>query len=198
MNPFGFSRSAWKKIGYDYKEFLAFYEESLEYILELNKKGIEIKEITAKYYLQKIFTESDPNYFESRCPCGAGIGQLAYNFNGDIYTCDAGRMLSVMDDENFRLGNVDDKYRQLLDNAVVKSMCSASCLTGLSGCEQCAYQPYCGTCPIYNYVEQGSIYGQMPTNQRCLLSKATLDYLFVLLQNKDSERVLKSWVLKDQ
>lgn len=195
MNPFGFSKSSWSRIGYSTEEFYKFYVKSLEYILELNKNSIEISENTAKYYLQKILTNSDPNYFESRCPCGAGIGQLAYNHNGNIYTCDEGRMFSEMGDESFQIGTVNSRYKELLDNSIVKSMCSASCLVGAPGCDSCAYLPYCGTCPIYNYAEQDNIYGQMPTNERCVLSKLTLDYIFKLLQNKDGKKIFNDWVI---
>jgi uncharacterized protein len=196
VNPFGFSKLAWKKIGYSTQEFFEFYTKCLEYILELNKKGMDIKETSAGYYAQKILTPEDPNYLESRCPCGAGIGQLAYDYNGNVYTCDEGRMFSMMGDESFRLGTVKNSYRDLLDNATVKGMCGASCLIGAPGCNDCAYLPYCGTCPIYNHGEQGNIYGQMATNERCGLNKMTLDYIFKILQNKDKERVLRVWAIK--
>jgi hypothetical protein len=29
---------------------------------------------------------------ELRSPCGAGIGQLLYNYDGKVYTCDEGRI----------------------------------------------------------------------------------------------------------
>ena len=193
MNPFGFSKLAWEKSGYSTMEFLEFYNKSLEYILKLNQKGVNIREANAKYYVQKILTGDDPNYLESRCPCGAGIGQLAYNYNGDVYTCDEGRMFSMMGDESFKLGTVNNRYKEILDNATVKSMCSASCLVGAPGCNDCAYLPYCGICPIYNHGEQGSIYGQMGSNEHCMINKKTLDFIFKLLQNKDKEKMLNIW-----
>ena len=49
---------------------------------------------------------ADPNYLDIRSPCGAGIGQIAYSYDGKIYTCDEGRMLGGMGDDIFCIGNV--------------------------------------------------------------------------------------------
>lgn len=194
LNPFGFSKKAWQNLGYSAAEYVEFYKRSLDHILELNKRGVRLTEVTAMYYLKKILAEHDPNMFEMRSPCGAGIGQISYNYDGQIYTCDEGRMLGEMHDDAFLLGNVDDAFEKLMDNTTTKSLCAASCLIGASGCEDCAYLPYCGTCPVYNYAEQGNILGQMPTNERCRISKATLDYLFGLMQEESNLGIFKKWI----
>jgi len=194
INPYGFSKKAWEKVGYSSVEYINFYKKMLDYLIELNLAGKKIKEKNTNVYLEKIRSTKDPNMLELRSPCGAGIGQLAYNYNGDVYTCDEGRMLSMMGDESFKLGSVGDGYKKIIDNATVKSMCSASCLESVPGCSDCAYLPYCGICPIYNYSEQGNLLGQMPTNERCKINKAVLDYLFEKMQNKDIKEIFKGWV----
>jgi hypothetical protein len=68
----------------------------MDYILELNKKGINFREMLSGIYLSKILTDRDPNYLDERSPCGACIGQVAYNYDGKIYSCDEGRMLARM------------------------------------------------------------------------------------------------------
>ena len=197
LNPFGFSVESQKKIGYTAKEYIDFYKKALDYIIQLNLKGKEFKERMAFTFLIKILTDSDPNHLDYRSPCGAGIGQLAYNYNGDVYTCDEGRMLSMMGDESFRLGNVkQNTYKEIVSSPVVRTMCIASCLEGLPECNNCAYKPYCGVCPIYNYFEQGNIFGQMPNNQRCQINKAILDFLFEKLQNPKIKAILETWTRK--
>ncbi len=194
LNPFGFSKLAWGKIGYSPAEYLTFYKKALEYIIELNLKGIDFRERTAMVFLEKILGKYDPNMTENRAPCGAGIGQLAYDHDGKVYTCDEGRMLSAMGDGNFQIGNVDDRYISLIDNAVVKTCASASCLNGNPGCNECAYLPYCGVCPIYNYMEQGNIFGQMPTNDRCKISRGILDHLFEKMQDEKVKNIFENWI----
>ena len=88
---------------------------------------------------------------ELRSPCGAGIGQIAYYYDGNIYTCDEGRMLAEMGDDSFKLGNVyDNTYDELINCNNCKAACISSVLESLPTCHDCVYSPYCGTCPVTN------------------------------------------------
>ncbi|MBL7154903.1 MAG: His-Xaa-Ser system radical SAM maturase HxsB [Candidatus Portnoybacteria bacterium] len=197
LNPFGFSLESQREIGYIAKEYINFYKKALDYIIQLNLKGKKFKEKMAVTFLTKILTDYDPNHLDYRSPCGAGIGQLAYHYNGDVYTCDEGRMLSMMGDESFRLGNVrENSYQEIVASPIIRTLCTASCLEGLPGCSDCIYKPYCGVCPIYNYFEQGNIFGQMPTNERCQINQAILNFLFEKLQDPKIKAVLESWPKK--
>lgn len=196
LNPFGFSKAAWPKIGYTAAEYIDFYKKALDYVILLNRKGIRFEEKFAKTFLVKILTEYDPNMMDYRSPCGAALGQLAYNYNGDVYTCDEGRMVSMMGDDNFKVGNIfESTYQDLVAGPVSKTMCSASCMEGLAGCSTCAYLPYCGVCPVYNYFEQGNIFGQMPSNERCQISMATQDHIFDKLQDPEAKDIFQSWLI---
>ncbi len=195
LNPFGFSKESQNKIGYSAEEYINFYRKALDYIIQLNLKGKKFKERMAVTFLTKILTDRDPNHLDYRSPCGAGIGQLAYNYNGDVYTCDEGRMLSMMGDESFRLGNLaENSYQEIVGSPVTRTLCAASCLEGVAGCSDCAYKPYCGVCPVYNFFVQGNIFGQMPNNQRCQINKAIFDFLFEKIQEPKVKKVLESWL----
>lgn len=194
LSPLGVARKSWKEIGYTPEEFLEFYKKGLDYIFDLNiRKKIRFREMTAAYMAAKIFTKIEPNYFELRSPCGAGIGQLLYNYNGDIYTCDEGRMIK---EDIFKIGNVwQNKYEAIVAHPTVRSMCLASCLDN-SACTHCVYKPYCGVCPILNYVEFGNIFPQLPNSSRCKINKGTLDFLFSKVKNDRIKEVLKGWTKK--
>jgi uncharacterized protein len=197
LNPFGFSKESQKKIGYSAEEYINFYKKALNYVIQLNLKGKKFKERMALTFLTKILTETDPNHLDYRSPCGAGIGQLAYNYNGDVYTCDEGRMLSMMGDESFRLGNIKkNSYQEIVANPIVRTLATASCLEDVPGCSDCVYKPYCGVCPIYNYFSQGNIFGQAPNNQRCQINKAILDFLFEKLEDPKIRTILETWPKK--
>lgn len=196
VNPFGMNKEIWNKINFSAEDFSNFYKKALDYIIELNLKGKKFYEKTAKIFLTKILTGKDPNFLDLRSPCGAGIGQIAYNFNGDVYACDEARMLSRVDDNSFRLGNVEkDTFQNLIHNDVVKVLCSASCMDGLPVCSECVYKPYCGVCPIYNYVVEGNIFSTSYHNERCKINMFIFDYLFERLQNPQIKKVFNSWVL---
>lgn len=199
LNPFGLAKKTWKQIGYSAEEFIDFYIKSMDYVISKNVKGKTFYERNARIFLTKILTENDPNYFEIRSPCGASIGQLAYNFNGDVYTCDEGRMMSRMNDEAFKVGNVNEnRYSDFIQNDVAKSICVASLLDILPGCSECVYKPYCGVCPVYNYAEEGNIFSQIPNNDRCRIHEAILDYLFEKLRNKKMKKMFSRWVARNK
>lgn len=197
INPFGFAVNTAKAIGYSTGEFLKFYEQALDYIIELNLNGTQIVERFAAIFLTKILKADDPNYLDIRSPCGAGIGQLAYNFDGKVYTCDEGRMVARMGDEAFQIGDVmQDGYNDLVTHPIVRALATASTLDSIPSCATCAYRPYCGTCPVVNYCTQGSIFPQSPTNVKCRLHMGILDMLFQRLIKGDPKvmEVFDRWV----
>ncbi len=197
LNPFGMAKGLQKLLGYSAQDFVTFYKKALDYIIELNLRGIDIRERIAKMIAQKAFTDNDPNFLDLRSPCGAGIGQLAYHYNGDVYTCDEGRMLGQMGDGTFKLGNVHkNTYKEIISSEVTKSLCLASTLEGLTGCSDCVYLPYCGVCPVFNYSEEGNIFAQAPNNFRCQVNKSILDYLFRKFETPEALKIFKKWLSK--
>lgn len=136
------------------------------------------------------------NYMELRSPCGAGVGQLAYYADGNIFTCDEGRMLHEMGQSTFKLGNVyKSTYRDLINNNICKTVCSASVLESLPTCCDCVYQPYCGTCPVVNYALEGDVIEKQPRGYKCSVYSGILDYLFTKFYENDDEtmKILNSW-----
>ncbi|MBI5478979.1 MAG: His-Xaa-Ser system radical SAM maturase HxsB [Deltaproteobacteria bacterium] len=197
LNPFGFARRPARRLGYTTDEFLAFYRETLDHVIDLNLRGTDLVERLAGIFLAKILSPTDPNFLDIRSPCGAGIGQIAYGHDGQVFSCDEGRMVHQMGDPIFRLGDLErDGYGDLVESGVVRSLAVASCLEALPGCTDCAYLPYCGTCPVFNYTTQGNIFGRMPDNEKCRLHLGLMDHLFGLLASDDGldrRRVFERW-----
>ena len=62
-----------------------------------------------------MLTNDDPGYVDLTSPAGIGIGALVYNYDGDVYASDEGRMLAEMGDTTFRLGNLhEDSYAEIM------------------------------------------------------------------------------------
>ncbi|MDE2492150.1 MAG: His-Xaa-Ser system radical SAM maturase HxsB [Elusimicrobia bacterium] len=198
LNPYGLAAETWRTIGYDADEFLAFYRAALDRVLEVNRERTLRRpffEQTARLYLAKILTDVDPNFLDLRSPCGAGIGQMAYDWDGSIYTCDEGRMLARMGDRTFRIGGVrEGGYAEAAAHPTTRALAVASCLDNQVSCSTCAYKPYCGICPVQCYKDQGDIMGRMPTNARCRISRGILDALFERLQEPRNERIFRGWL----
>ena len=182
LNPFGHAVDFGAT--YNAAEFLSFYREVFDYILELNAKGVEILERTAAIFLTKILGGNDPNFLDLRSPCGAGIGQIAYNYDGRVFTCDEGRMMAEMGEDLFCMGDLKrgDDYGRLLAHDSVRSLALASCIEGLPGCSDCAFAHYCGVCPVYSFKEQGTIFGLHSSSQRCRINRGILTLLFEVLE----------------
>lgn len=194
LAPLGYARNAWTAVGYTTGQFIAFYRAGLDYILGLNRRGTVLREKTAVILLEKILNARDPGYTDLRCPCGAATGQLAYDCNGDVYTCDEGRMSARGGDMTFRLGHAGDAYGRVVSAPAARACALASNLETQPLCHRCAYKPYCGVCPVYNYEEQGSPAGNMPANERCAVYKGVFGTVFSLLGSPDSAGILKKWV----
>jgi uncharacterized protein len=192
VTTLGYGGQRRNKLGLAPEQFLRFYRQALEYMIEVCEvTGKVISERMAKVCLQKILRVKDPGYLDMRSPCGAGCGQLAYQYEGSVYTCDEARMLS---EDAFKLGNVHTHtYKDLVSSKQIKTAVFASCLDGLY-CDYCVYKPYCGVCPVVNWQEQRSIYSQPKRSFLCQVYEGKFDILFEMLQDKRKSKILKSWL----
>jgi len=198
MDPFGFARRSASKLSYTPEEFLGFYGAAMDYILELNLQGEQLLDRFAAIFLTKIIQGTEPNYLDLRSPCGAGIGQVVYNHDGRIFTCDEGRMVHAMGDGIFQIGRVEEStYEQVVGHEMVQACVVASNLDASPDCVNCVYSPYCGLCPVYNYVTQGSLQGRMRDSSLCAIFKGIQDYLFDKIRedSPDVLAILERWTL---
>lgn len=201
LTPLGFAKSEWACIGYTPNEWLTFYKEAFIEILKINKTGTWFPEQHAVYFLKKIFHGYALNYMELRSPCGAGIGQLAYYYDGNVYACDEARMVSETGDQAFKLGSVfENTYQEIVQSSPCRTTCAASVIESLPGCCDCVYQPYCGVCPVINYAMDGDVFPRKAKGYRCQMYGGILDFLFSLLHENDEETIsiLKSWIEGDK
>ena len=197
LTPLGFAKAYWDQLGYSAEEFIEFYRRAFFHILELNKNGTYFPELHATYFLRKILRGDADNYMELRSPCGAGVGQMSYYYNGNVYTCDEGRMMGEAGDDTFLLGNVyKDTYDETVGRKTCKATCAASVIETLPNCCDCAYHPYCGVCPVVAYSSGGDIFPRGPFDFRCKVYKGILDILFDIIQENDPDNmhVLHSWI----
>lgn len=198
LNPYGFAAAAWERIGYTTDEYLAFYFEALDDILARNVSGADLREHAASVFLTKLLTSQDPGHLDIRSPCGAGIGQLAYDHDGRVYTCDEGRMLARTGDSTFALGDVGtSRWKDLAGHRTVKAMTVASTLEALPACRDCAWKPFCGVCPVYTWATEGDLFGQRPRSERCRMQRGQLEGLVRRLRDATpaTEAILRRWTV---
>ncbi len=196
LDPFGWAATTKAKLGYSMAEFLEFYQRAYFRVIELNRNGTDFVERTAALMVSKILGRQEPNFLDLRSPCGAGIGQIAYNYDGRLFTCDEGRMIDRNGDDTFCLGHVDEsQYRETISGPSVRAMVLASTLEGQPHCASCVYKPWCGVCPVHNYSEQGSLHGRMADSTWCQKYMGLFDFLMsrVRLGDEFERGVLQRW-----
>ncbi len=198
LNPYGFAGDAWKRIGYTIDEFLAFYERALDRILELNRNGVELVEGTASVVLAKMLTPDDPGYVDLRSPCGAGIGQVAYDHDGGIYPCDEARMVAAEGDRVFQIGQVGTgSLAQDLRHPTVKAMAVASLTEALPTCSTCWNRPFCGVCPMHSFQTCGDLFGQRAESDWCKRWMGVSRLLMERLASDPSaEAIFRRWTMR--
>lgn len=196
ISPYGYAVRTGEALRYETAQFLAFYRQALEHVFEVNRSGIDFVEVYAQILLAKILTPFPTGYVDLQSPSGAGLGAVAYNYDGDIYISDEARMLAEMGDKSFRLGNVhENSYEEVFGGETLRSVAAGSVMETLPGCSECAFLPYCGSDPIFHYRTQADIVGHRPTSAFCTKNMFILKHLFGLLRNGDRfvRELLTSW-----
>jgi radical SAM protein with 4Fe4S-binding SPASM domain len=194
LNNAGFAHQLWKKIGYTPEEYLKFWKKMLEYILELNRNGVKFKENMSVLITRKFMSRNYHNYTCWGFPCGAALSQCAYDQNGDIYACDEARSFDV-----FKIGNVkENRYKEVFMSPTVANIVSSS--SGmLTECHNCVWQPFCGSCLVCTYGQQGKIIGNMGIDNECKIRKSMLKHILNKIISSDGDRnILTKWACEKE
>lgn len=167
LAPYGFALKTKFYRAYNAERWLQFYDETLDYIIELNRQGIEFREYYASTILAKMLTSRDPGYVDLMSPAGIGLGAVVYNYDGSVYASDEARMLAEMGDSTFRLGSVDDTFQALFSNETFLQALDESFAYSAPMCNDCAFEPWCGSDPVFHWGQQRDMVGRKPISEFC-------------------------------
>lgn len=200
LNPFGVAEQNKELIGYNIHDFIKFYKDIIDYIIDLNLKGTFFVEDYTNLLLERIFTPFSTGFVDLQSPSGIGIGCAVYNYNGKVYVSDEGRMVGETGDDTFAIGScLENNYSEIFTNPNLENMIAeGGILDNMAGCSNCAFLPYCGTDPVRNHVSTGSFrYGSYNTGT-CLKNKYIFNMIFNYIHegNTDVIKVFESWVYR--
>ncbi len=195
MSPYGYAVKTKSYAAYGVERWLEFYEDGLDYILELNARGVPVSEQYASIILKKMLTNEDPGYVDLGSPARIGIGALVYNYDGDVYVSDEGRMLAEMGDTSFRLGNLHrDSYTELMLSDALLAPLEDTFTLSVPMCCDCAYEPYCGANPVLHHATLGDPVGRKPLSTFCQRNMRIFRLLLDRYENDPVARnVFLSW-----
>lgn len=198
MNPFGMAAKHWKSVGYTSDEFLKGYKDALTYLIDINTKGVHFPEAFATLLLTRILTPFSTGFVDLQSPSGAGIGGAIYDVNGDIYVSDEARMLAhSTGDKRFCIGNIHrNTWKESFCGGKLREIVAESCLEVLPGCSWCAFLPYCGVDPVWEYGTRKVGYETVGRNDSCHVHRSLFYFLFDYLRfgKEEVEDVFWSWV----
>jgi len=200
INAHGAALDHWSDVGYGVDKFVSAYEKALNYIIDLNNRGVFFVEEFAALLLTKILTPFSTGFVDLQSPTGAGLGGASYEINGDVFIADEARMLAQKTgDKAFCLGNVyKNTYQSMFCGQKILDIAKSTTIEALPGCAWCVYQPYCGSDPIRCYMEFGNFGLSQSKTEFCKKHRAIFDVLFRLLQNNEDKviDVFWSWITR--
>lgn len=190
IQPFhalGKAKLNYNAIKYDAEDYIVFWKTVLDYIVLNN---LDIAEVSTTFLLRKLILKQNPLFVDLQSPCGAIINQMAYDYDGSIYSCDEARML---DSDAFKIGNVNQKYSEVVKSPLSCSIVGFSINDALI-CDKCAFKPYCGVCPVIAFSENHSPVPK-PNNFDCKVLKAQFEYLLELYFTKPNyKKTFDKWI----
>lgn len=198
INPYGMAKKNKEDLCYSVDQFVESYKDGLMYIFELNLKGTFFVEEYARLLLRRMLTPFGTGFVDLQSPSGAGISGAIYDYNGNVYAADEGRMLARQNDFEFLMGTVDEPYHKVFMGEKIKKIVNSSCVESLPCCNTCAYNIWCGADPVRNYTSQNDYVGFKPTSEFCKKNSMLIEFFVDLIHqsNPDIMNVIWSWLTR--
>ncbi|MBF0330323.1 MAG: His-Xaa-Ser system radical SAM maturase HxsB [Candidatus Omnitrophica bacterium] len=193
VNNMGAACGTWKDVGYTPEQFCAFYAKAVDYILELNQRGVRFRERSARVILTKVLGKRDPGYVDLMNPCGAGRATVSYMPDGDCYPCDEARMQGDL----FKLGNIlSETYEDMVKKDNLLHLLQASCMNLWNAGS--VYSPWIGCCPVVNYALQGNVIPKLHCSSVHKVTAFQFAYVFdKIVEQGPSLETFNQWVAGD-
>jgi radical SAM protein with 4Fe4S-binding SPASM domain len=185
----GFARENWDKIGYTPEQYVDFWKKAFDYCLELNRRGKYFIEGTSVIIARKLLSREYQSYTCMGNPCGAGLSQTSYNYDGSIYACDEAKSFDI-----FKIGDVrKDSYKEVYASPRTLNIVSLS--SGVNFlCDSCVWHPYCNSCMVSTYGSQGTPIPKLPMDTECKVRGAQIEHVFkTLTSSPENRKILLRW-----
>jgi His-Xaa-Ser system radical SAM maturase HxsB len=193
INPYGYAVNN-HIADYSTNEFIQFYKQGFDYILELNRSGETFIEDFASIILRKILTPYTAGFVDLQSPAGIINSVLVYNYNGYVYVSDEARMMAEQANNFFRIGHVNDGLKKIISSSKVAQIARHWSNESLAGCSDCAYNVYCGADPVRNYLKTGDMEGYRPDSEFCHKNKIIIKYLIGKSLDPENYRIFQKWL----
>ena len=194
LSPYGFAIKTKSFSKYQVSEWFEFYKKGLDYILDLNEKGVQVRESYASLITRKLLSPYATKYVDLQSPAGIGISVIVYNYDGKIYASDEARMLKEMGNEEYCLGSVFDNYEDIFTSDKLINFLDISESHSAPMCRDCAFLEHCGAEPVYHSATQNDPLGIKSLSGFCSKNMSLFEHILKILNsNSNRAKILKSW-----
>lgn len=194
LNPYGRYIENMKTLNYSVEEYIEAYKDVIRYIIDLNKKGIKIREGYTALLVSRMLTPFPTGFVDLQSPCGAALSGIIYNYDGKIYACDEGRMLSAMGDDRFEMETIDSPLSETYYGSLAHELVKESIVETIPVCADCPYRMWCGADPVRNYATEHYLQSNKASNEFCKRHKMLFQEILKLIHgNPSDKKVLYSW-----
>src|SRR5216683_8368730 len=104
-------------------------------------------------------------------------------------------MLAEMGDKTFLLGNVHrDDYETIILSDALLTPLEESFAASAPMCSDCAFEPFCGSDPVFHHATFGDFVGRKPLSAFCGRNMAIFRRLITLMREDDEvRRIFVRW-----
>lgn len=195
LSPFGFAKKTKLFYKYSQEDWLRFYDSVLDYIIELNKKGVQFQEYYTSMILRKMLTPYGTGYVDLQNPSGSALGAIVFNYDGKIFASDEGRMLAETGDSRLKLGHLNtDSYESVFGGEKLIEMLSSTMIENSPMCSDCAFQSWCGVDIAHHLATQSDYIGQKAISGFCKRHIGLFERIIMRMQSDSfTENLFNQW-----
>ncbi len=192
ISPYGFSRNNQSDL-YSPEEYMEFYRSLISIIINENMNGRSIVEHSLAIHIKRMLRPNFSGYADLKSPGGVLLNAIVFDYDGKVYGSDEARMLQrTIPTNDFSLGDCsspnienNDLYAHILENSFNDFH---------PGCEDCAYQPYCGVDPMQSISTQGEPVGDKSILYFCAYHKSMFSLCSEILSGCGLEKeMIEGW-----
>ncbi len=188
VNDTGRAHESREPLGVSPAEFVASWQRTLDYVLQKNRQGHDLREGRTAYLLRNLL-DPEHAYMCLRRPCGCGVAQVTVGHDGAIHGCDGGRSVEML-----QMGNVlSDSYDEVFASDTAMALRTVASET-LAGCQTCPFGSYCGYCMARGVNQHGNPIPDVSLDFECRIYRQMIPYLFRKLLSTEEAAILNRWV----
>lgn len=192
ISPYGFADGK-EGESYTIKEYMDFYRRLFDRIKVECLSGLPMFEYSASVHVRRVMNPGFSQYADLKSPGGFVFNSILFDFDGKMYGSDEARMLQrVLPNVDFSFGKADEGLTN--NNPIYEHIISNSFNFIHPGCDNCAYQPFCGVDACQNISQQGEPVGDKSISLFCNYHKEMFGYIInEYYSDPASRKILDEW-----